>query len=132
VVYFTQGFAALDTMDFWVGTFCIFLLATIQVILFGWALGTEKGMAELKEGSELNIPGWVAFVIKYVSPVYLLAIFGMWAHQHFADRLKVLVEDPAVLTTVCFIVAVLGFFLLLISQAVRRWNKTNPLEGVEP
>lgn len=131
VVYFTEGFAALDTMDFWVGTFCIFILATIQVILFGWVLGTEKGMAELREGSDLRIPGWVAFVIKYVSPTYLLIIFAVWVQQTFKERLQVLVNDKTVLVTVGFILAVAGLFLMLISQAVRRWDRINPLEKLE-
>lgn len=131
VVYFTEGFAALDTMDFWVGTFCIFVLATLQVILFGWVLGTQRGLAELREGSDLHIPNWVGFIIKYVSPAYLLTIFIVWIHQTFKDRLLVLIDDKTVMVTVGFILAVAGLFLMLIGQAVRRWNKINPLDKVE-
>ncbi len=36
VVYFSKETTVLSTMDYWVGTFLIYLLATIQVILFGW------------------------------------------------------------------------------------------------
>ena len=35
VLYFSEGLTALNTFDFWVGTFCIFVLATFQTILFG-------------------------------------------------------------------------------------------------
>ncbi|MGB0259587.1 MAG: sodium:calcium symporter, partial [Coraliomargarita sp.] len=43
VVYFSAGVKALDTMDFWVGTFLIFVLSTIQIIIFGWIMGVDKG-----------------------------------------------------------------------------------------
>ena len=42
VVFFSKGLTALDTIDFWVGTFCIFLLAGFQTILFGWVMGIER------------------------------------------------------------------------------------------
>ena len=40
---------ALDVFDFWVGSVGIFLLATVQVILYGWALGIERGASEARQ-----------------------------------------------------------------------------------
>jgi SNF family Na+-dependent transporter len=78
VVYFSGGVKALDTLDFWVGTFLIFILATIQIILFGWVLGVDRGFEEAQRGSVMRIPTFFKFVMKYVSPLFLLAIFAMW------------------------------------------------------
>lgn len=78
VVYFSEGVKALDTMDFWVGTFLIFVLSTIQIIIFGWILGIEKGFALAHEGAAIRIPSFYKFVMKYVSPLFLLVIFGLW------------------------------------------------------
>jgi len=78
VVYVSKDLKALDTLDFWVGTFLIFVLATVQVILFGWVVGIEKGWAEAHKGAEISIPRVFKFIIKYVSPAYLLIIFGMF------------------------------------------------------
>src|SRR5436190_14529588 len=36
VIWFSKNTIALDAMDFWVGTFAIFVLATVQIICFGW------------------------------------------------------------------------------------------------
>jgi neurotransmitter:Na+ symporter, NSS family len=46
VLYFSQGLAALDTMDFWVGTVAIFVLAGVEVVCFGWVYGVDRGLAE--------------------------------------------------------------------------------------
>lgn len=128
ILYFSKGLAALDTVDFWVGTFCIFVLAAFQCVLFAWVLGVEKGMEELKRGAGMPIPRWFPFVVKYVSPVYLLAIFGMWAYQNVDDYSKALLapENDAVRWSVAFILLNFVFFLGLIRVAVKRWAVRAP------
>jgi SNF family Na+-dependent transporter len=78
VVWFSKDVKALDTLDFWVGTFLIFVLATIQIILFGWVLGMDKGWKEAHAGAAISIPRIFKPIMKYVSPLFLLAIFVMW------------------------------------------------------
>jgi SNF family Na+-dependent transporter len=123
VVYFNKGFAALDTLDFWVGTFCIYVLATIQVIIFGWVLGAQRGLAELDTGAEIRIPRVAGFVLTYISPAYLLIIFGVWFWQNFQTRIEAITSDRHVAMTVGFILLMIAFFLLLIQLAVKRWDK---------
>ncbi len=77
-VYFSENVKALDAMDFWVGTFLIFVLSTIQILIFGWILGVDKSFEQLHQGSAIRIPGFFKFIMKYVSPVFLLVIFAMW------------------------------------------------------
>lgn len=76
--YFTKDLKALDTLDFWVGTFLIFVLATIQIILFGWVFGLERGWKEMHEGAAIRIPGFFKPVFKYICPAFLLVIFALW------------------------------------------------------
>jgi len=123
VVYFSAGFTALDTIDFWIGTFCIYILATVQVVLFGWVLGIDKGMQELDRGAEIRIPRIVKPMIKYVAPLYLLTIFGVWLYHNAADRIRGIANDPVVAMTVGFIVVVWVLFMLLIRQSVKRWEQ---------
>ncbi|CAA6676793.1 MULTISPECIES: sodium-dependent transporter [unclassified Lentimonas] len=78
VVYFSEGVKALDTMDFWIGTFLIFALSTVQIIIFGWILGIEKGFELAHQGSAIRIPSAFKFIMKYVSPLFLIVIFAMW------------------------------------------------------
>jgi len=129
VVYFSKGFVALDTIDFWVGTFCIYVLATIQVILFGWVLGADRGMEELDRNAEIRIPRIVKYIIKYVAPVYLLVIFGMWLFQNAEDRISSIREDHTVAMAIAFIGAVLLLFILLIRQSVKRWDRAQAAES---
>lgn len=77
VVYFTADLKALDTLDFWVGTFLIFILATIQILVFGWHWGVRRGLEEAHQGASIRIPAVFGFVMKWLCPAFLLAIFGM-------------------------------------------------------
>ena len=78
VCWFTKDLKALDTLDFWVGTFLIFTLATIQIIMFGWFFGIDQGWEELHRGAAFRVPRFFRVVFRYVCPAFLLAIFGMW------------------------------------------------------
>jgi hypothetical protein len=78
VVWFSKDVKALDTLDFWVGTFLIFVLATIQIVLFSWVLGIDKGWKEAHAGAAISIPSIFKPIMKYVCPLFLLAIFVMW------------------------------------------------------
>ena len=75
VLYFSKGSVALDTFDFWVGTFLIFILAMFQTILYGWVFGIERGHEELHEGANMRIPQFVQYVLKYVTPGVSVIIF---------------------------------------------------------
>ena len=77
VVFFTRELKALDTLDFWVGTVLIFILATIQIIVFGWHWGVERGLQEAHQGAAIRIPRFFGGIMKWICPVFLLAIFAM-------------------------------------------------------
>jgi SNF family Na+-dependent transporter len=131
IVYCSKDLTALDTIDFWIGTFCIYIVATFQVILFAWVLGVDRGFEELKRGAEIPVPNFVKFVIKYVSPVYLITIFTFWCYREFLatpddptklTRLQQIWTQPIVMCSVGFILVVVILFTLLIAQSVRRWE----------
>jgi len=128
VVYFSKGLAALDTLDFWVGTFCIYVLATFQVILFGWVLGVDRGFEELNRGAEIRIPHWVRYVIKYVSPLYLLTIFGFWCYQKLPGQIQTIRQSLVAQLSIGFILIVTVLFTILIAQAVKRWDAAERAE----
>ncbi len=123
VVYFTRDTVALNVMDFWVGSALLIVLALFEVLLFGWVLGAERGLEEANRGSDLRIPGFFAWIIRYVCPVYLLTILGAFAYQNFPEQVRALAASPAALLTACFIGAVLVFYLLMVSLAASRWER---------
>lgn len=78
VLYFSAGLKALDTLDFWVGQFLIFVLATAQVIIFSWVIGVKKGLEEAHQGASIRIPAIFAFIMRWVTPLFLITIFIWW------------------------------------------------------
>lgn len=78
VLYFSGDLKALDTLDFWVGTFLIFLLATIQIIIFGWVWGIDQGFEEMHRGAAIRVPWIFRPIIQWVCPLFLIGVFVMW------------------------------------------------------
>jgi SNF family Na+-dependent transporter len=122
VLYFSKGLTALDTFDFWVGSVLIFVLATVQAILYGWAFGIKKGEAEMHLGAHLRVPRFVQFMLKYVVPVYLLSIFVAFCVEKVPGYAKAIYETPAALGSILVMGTVLAFLLLLVHIAGRRWS----------
>ena len=131
VVYFSKDLKALDTIDFWVGTFLIFVLATIQIIIFGWVIGIKKGLAMANEGALFRVPPIYGFIMKYVTPAFLLAIFALWSvqnifgyniitgQQEYSAYVKDLFIEPNNVArfSVLFIIIVTGFITMLTAIA---------------
>jgi len=72
----------LDMLDFWAGTVLIVVFATGEVILFAWIYGVDKGYDQMMHGADIRVPSFVKFVIKYVTPSFLLIILGSWFYQN--------------------------------------------------
>jgi len=128
VAYFSKDFAALDTLDFWMANFFIFIFATVQSVVFAWVLGIGKGMEELRRGAEIRLPRILPFTLKYVSPVYLLAIFALWAWKNLPGRWRAIVTPPeagppVALFAVLWIAAVGAFLALIVAIANQTWDK---------
>ena len=81
IVYFNYDFTALDTADFWAGTILIYILATIQIFIFVKKIGTSQGIADGNEGSSVHLPNFVAIVIKYITPSFLVILFVTFLYQ---------------------------------------------------
>jgi SNF family Na+-dependent transporter len=132
VIYFSKGLIALDTMDFWVGTAMIFVLAMVQVILHSWVFGAERGFAFAGEGAQMRLPALYKLVIKYISPVYLLVVFVMWCWFDLPAQVKGLAGSDgsnARILSIGVIGAVAIFFLLIIAIAGKRWNAMAAARG---
>lgn len=138
VVYFSRNLLALDTFDFWIGTVCIFILATIQVITVGWLFGIPRAKEEVRRGAAMSIPGVFWWIIKYVSPAYLLAIFAFWCYKNVPKKIKEIRDlseedcDTVVLVLI-FIAMMLIFFGLMVNLAGKRWVASGKLTyGSDP
>jgi len=84
---FFLGNGVVDELDFWGGTFCLVLFALIETILFIWVFGMDKAWEEIHHGAELTIPRFYRFIMKYITPVFLIFILGFWFIQQAVPTL---------------------------------------------
>jgi NSS family neurotransmitter:Na+ symporter len=79
VFFFRFGF--LDELDFWAGTLGLVVFALLEVVIFSWVFGIKKGWEEMHRGADIRVPRIFKFFLKYVTPVYLLALVIAWTLQ---------------------------------------------------
>ncbi|MDH5621323.1 MAG: sodium:calcium symporter, partial [Gammaproteobacteria bacterium] len=141
VLWFSKGLLALDTLDFWVGTFMIFVVAGTQIICFSWIFGVDKALAEAQRGAQVRIPSIFRFIIKYVSPTYLIVIFLGFCWYNLPPYIESVVGggDPATPADRSVIYAwlvILGSIaLLMVVTAIgsRRWRAAGmDVDGERP
>ena len=137
VVYFSKDVKALDTLDFWMGTFMIFVLATILIIMFGWIIGIEKSWKEAHQGASIQIPGFFKVIMKYISPLFLLVIFSLFVLYNVlgfgSGEVSTYVTDliggegkspnDVAIMSVGLIFVVLVFLAIMTAAAGRKWTK---------
>ncbi|ERM80723.1 SNF family Na+-dependent transporter [Rhodonellum psychrophilum GCM71 = DSM 17998] len=73
VLFYQYG--VFDEYDYWAGTVSLVVFALLESILFSWVFGINKGWREINEGSDIYIPNFYKFIIKYVTPLLLLLVF---------------------------------------------------------
>jgi neurotransmitter:Na+ symporter, NSS family len=66
---------AFNEFDYWAGTVSLVVFALAEIILFAWIFGMEKGWKEITQGADIKVPSVFKFVIKYVTPIFLLVVF---------------------------------------------------------
>ncbi|MBC2596426.1 sodium:calcium symporter [Ruficoccus amylovorans] len=135
VVYFSADAKALDTLDFWAANFLIFVLATIQIIMFGWIFGVDRGLSEASRGAAIRIPRIYRFVIKFLCPLFLITVFVLWVltsvfglnltsgESELSSYIVDLFVEPNVAAWLSVgLMATLGVAFLLIVSTVQRYK----------
>jgi SNF family Na+-dependent transporter len=123
VFYFSNESKALDTFDFVIANLLVFFLALFQAIAFGWWFGIDKGINELERGSRIKIPNVIKFVIKYITPTYLLVIGVAWCVQSLPEYATKICNDPVRRLSVLVIAAVFLFICTITAISIKRWKK---------
>lgn len=78
VVFFLK-YGFLDELDYWAGTFFLVIIGLLEVVIFAWIWGMDKGWEEINKGADIKIPKFFYFVIKYITPLYLIVILVYWS-----------------------------------------------------
>ncbi len=139
VVYFSKDLKAMDTMDFWMGQVTVYIFAMTQTIIFAWFFGAEKGRLLANEGSLLKLPKGYSFMIKYITPTALLAVFISWlckdvfgviGNGNLSPYILDLVgasSNTVACVSVAIIVGVYVFYALILYSS-HRYNKWKECE----
>lgn len=67
--------------DYWVGTFALVVFALLEAVLVGWVFGMDRAWAELNRGGQLKIPRIFYYLIKFVTPLFILTILAAYVFQ---------------------------------------------------
>jgi len=145
VVWFSRDLKALSTVDFWIGDIGIFLQGTLLIYVFNLGFGTDRGWEHAHHGADIRIPSVFKFILRWVSPVFLTAIFLMFVLRNVAgwnlslaapaftptDPILDLVGGPGhpasgvARLVVLALLVFAAFTALLIHLAGRRWSRLN-------
>ena len=127
---FLLGRGVVNELDFWGGTFCLVLFATIEIVLFAWVFGMEKAWKEIHHGADMNIPKAYKFIIKYITPLFLFAILGFWFYQDGIPTILMKnvsdADKPFVLGTRLFLIAIFIALAAMVKVAWARKRRARP------
>ncbi len=122
-IFFLKN-GVVDELDFWGGTFFLVLFATIEVVLFSWVFGMEKAWDEIHRGADMKIPVFYKFIIKYITPLFLFGILGMWFYQEWFPIIAMknvsLENKPYILATRAGLVILFSILVVLVKVA---WDR---------
>ncbi len=93
VVFYRTGF--LDEWDYWAGTFGLVIFAAIEIVLFSFVFGIDRGWEELHRGADLRIPGIYRPIMKWVTPAFLYTLLVWWSITEAVPKLLMDGKDPA-------------------------------------
>ncbi len=116
VPMFVKG--GLDEMDFWAGTFGLVILALLELIIFMWIFDSERAWEEITRGAHIRVPRVFFYLMKYVTPLFLVVILVAWGYEHLPEVLAK--EDGGIWLTRGFLA---GLFILHILAIRWAWKR---------
>ncbi len=78
----------LDEWDFWAGTIGIVIFGLVEVVMFMWVFGGEKAWAEMNRDSKIKIPRIFYYVLRYITPLFMLILIVWWSVELLPEELE--------------------------------------------
>ena len=133
VLWHSAGSVALGTIDDWVGTFLIVVLAATQIICFAWVFGVDRGMREAHQGAQMRIPPLFKWVFLVLTPCYMLFTLGWFAWQTLPGWFSSMTASPVAVRSMILIGGVWAVIIVCTAIGARRWRAMGlDLDGKEP
>lgn len=129
---FFLGRGVVNELDFWGGTFALVLFGTVETILFVWVFGMEKAWEEIHVGAQMEVPKIYKFIIKYITPLFLLFILGFWFVQQGLPVILMQGVPPQNRLFILFTRLGLLFIFFILALLIKiAWSRRRRVE-VEP
>lgn len=122
VMWFSREMLFLDTLDFWVGSFLLFVMGALQVIFLAWVFGIRRAKEEAHRGALIKIPEPLWLIIKFVAPLYVIVVFVGFCVQKLGESLHAVAASPVAQLALTLIGAVLVGLLIAVRVGERRWR----------
>ena len=119
---YSRGGIFWSTIDDWVGTFLIFVLAMVQIICFSWVFGIDRGIKEAHAGATIHIPVFYRWIMKYVTPTYLVVVFAAFCWQNLKAWVQSVADEPLRQGAIALIIATIFLLVLCTMIGERRWR----------
>ncbi|RMF23904.1 MAG: sodium:calcium symporter [Deltaproteobacteria bacterium] len=134
-VIFLHRYGFLDEIDYWVGTVCLVVFALLEVVVYAWVFGIDRGWEEIRRGALVSPSPLFKPVTKYLTPAFLAVILLWWVVSEVPGKLAmegVAPEArPAVIGARVLIVALLVAIFALVRAASRRWPDVVTTDEIE-
>jgi SNF family Na+-dependent transporter len=115
IFFLSRG--VVDELDFWGGTFFLVLFATIETLLFAWVFGMEKAWDEIHKGADMQVPKVYKFIIKYITPAFLIFILISYFLQK-ESRNFIFMQDVSIQNRPFILGTRLGLLLIFLILAI--------------
>ncbi len=133
VMYYSKDGIFWSTVDDWVGTFLIFILAMVQIILFSWVFGIERGWQEIHDGAQIRIPAIYKVIMKYVAPAYLIVVFLAFCRSNLGAWIQAVRDEPLRQGALALVFATILLLVACTWIGERRWRAAGlDLDGRKP
>jgi len=133
VLWYTKNGVAWGTIDAWVGTFLIVVLACVQIICYAWIFGTERGEKEAHAGAQLRIPSFVKFIFKWVAPAYLLIVIGRSCMEELPGWIREARDNSATGLSLLVVAITTLALVVILRIGEKRWRAQGlDLDGLRP
>ncbi len=112
---------SLDEMDFWAGTIGVVFFGLLEMVIFMWIFGGQRAWEEINRGGIIKVPKIYYYVMRYVTPLFLLVLLGAWGKEYIP---KVMAETHwTVWVTRFYLIGLFLFLTLLVFIAEKRKPK---------
>lgn len=122
VLYFSRDGIFWTTIDDWVGTFLIFVLAMVQIVCFSWVFGLERGWEEAHRGARIRIPAIYRPILRFVAPTFLLVVFTAFCLQNLGGWVRAVAAEPLRQGALALVLGVVVLLVVCTRIGERRWR----------